>query len=118
MACVTDFFAEWKNKKLLKGSHVTGRTASGVKTEVGLALMPDLLVLLVSLMSSGGSKGGLVGLQPPPYGLQSPLEQGELEEEKVKGEEEEEEEGFSPPMAVTWIRHWVLCKIFWKLNRT
>jgi hypothetical protein len=35
------------------------------------------------------------------------LEQGELEEEKVKGEEEEEEkeEGFSPPMAVTWIRH-------------
>jgi len=38
MACVTDFFAEWKNKKLLKGSHVTGRTASGVKTEVGLAV--------------------------------------------------------------------------------
>ena len=36
------------------------------------------------------------GLQPP-YGLQPPLEQGELEEEKVKGEEEEEEEGFSPP---------------------
>jgi len=52
MACVTDFFAEWKNKKLLKGSHVTGRTASGVKTEVGLALMPDLLALLVSLMNS------------------------------------------------------------------
>ena len=44
------------------------------------------------------------GLQPP-YGMQPPLEQGEIEEEKVKGEEEEEEEGFSPPMAVTWIRH-------------
>ena len=50
-------------------------------------------------------QGGLGGSSPP-YGLQPPLEQGELEEEKVKGEEEEEkEEGFSPPMAVTWIRH-------------
>ena len=55
-------------------------------------------------MLSGGSTGGLGGSSPP-YGLQPPLEQGELEEEKVKGEEEEEEEeGFSPPMAVTWIR--------------
>ena len=53
--------------------------------------------------------GGAGGAPAPPYGLQPPLEQGELEEEKVKGEEEEkeeEEEGFSPPMAVTWIRHW------------
>ena len=53
-------------------------------------------------------RGGWGGSSPP-YGLQPPLEQGELEEEKVKGEEEEEEEeGFSPPMAVTWIRHCVL----------
>ena len=44
-------------------------------------------------MRSGGSKGGLGGSTP--YGLQPPLEQGELEEEKVKGEEEEEEECFS-----------------------
>ena len=51
-------------------------------------------------------QGGLGGSSPP-YGLQPPLEQGELDEEKVKGEEEEEEEGFSPPMAVTWIRHWI-----------
>ena len=36
------------------------------------------------------------GLQPP-YGLQPPLEQGELEVEKVKGEEEEGEEGFRLP---------------------
>ena len=59
------------------------------------------LILSLLIQISGGSKGGW-GLQPP-YGLQPPLEQGELEEEKVKGEEE----GFSLPMAVTWIRHWV-----------
>ena len=41
--------------------------------------------------------GGAGGAPAPPYGLQPPLEQGELEEEKVKGEEEEKEEGFSPP---------------------
>ena len=50
-------------------------------------------------------QGGLGGSSPP-YGLQPALEQGELEEEKVKGEKEEkEEECFSPSMAVTWIRH-------------
>ena len=55
------------------------------------------------MIYSGGSKGGWGA---PPIGLQPPLEQGELEEEKVKGEEEEEEEeGFSPPMPVTGIRH-------------
>ncbi|RLN16706.1 hypothetical protein C2845_PM02G35090 [Panicum miliaceum] len=45
------FFAERKNKKKLKGSLVTGWTVAGVKTGVGLALMPDLLALLVSLIS-------------------------------------------------------------------
>ena len=61
------------------------------------------LILSLLIQISGGSKGGW-GLQPP-CGLQPPLEQGELEEEKVNGEEKEEKEGFNPPMAVTWIRH-------------
>jgi len=53
-------------------------------------------------------QGGLGGSSPP-YGLQPPLEQGELDEEKVKGEEKEEEEGFSPPHEQTALN---LCLSF------
>jgi len=64
-----------------------------------------LLLSLCIHLRVADPQGGLGGSSPP-YGLQPPLEQGELEEEKVKGEEEEEEEeGFSPPMPVTGIRH-------------
>ena len=49
-------------------------------------------------------QGGLGGSSPP-YGLQPPLKQGELEMEKVKGEEEEGEEGFNPPYGCDLIRH-------------
>jgi len=53
--------------------------------------------------------GGL-GVAAPPTGCN--LRQGELEKEKVKGEEEERErrcerrKRLQPPMAVSWIRHW------------